>query len=534
MYNKIVNLKVLIGLSWPYANGDLHLGHLASSLPADVLARYYRDHGADVSFVSGSDCFGTPILVTAKKENITPTQVAEKYYQSHRQDLTAMQFSFDNFTKTMAPAHQQFATQFHAELYDTDNIFVKSVPQLYCQKCQQYLPDRYVEGLCPHCGKPAKGDSCDHCGQILEPEDLKDPQCKLCGATPVLKDTKQIYLRLSQMQAKIAKNLESKKADWTNNAVGMTNKYLHDKSGLVDRAITRNITWGVDLPANAQKLLGDLTDKKIYIWAENVLGYLSATQAVKPNWQEFLLDDNQTPKRHYYVHAKDNIPFHSVILPGLLLANTKHQWHLPDRIISSEYLTMNGKKISKSAGNYITVRQMVDNFDVDFIRYYFLRNVNDKKDANFSFEDFVNTVNGELIDNFGNLVNRTLTFVKNKFAGQIPATAMRPAVTDAINHTTTEFNAQVEAGACSKALSTVMALVAFGNKWFNDHTPWINLDKQTIAECVAVIRASAQMLQYFIPTGAGKVLGWLKTATLGDISVLYKKLDLNQIKEKKW
>lgn len=532
MYNRNVNLKVLIGLSWPYANGNLHLGHLASSLPADVLARYYRDHGADVSFVSGSDCFGTPILVTAKKENITPSQVAEKYYQSHCRDFQDLGFSFDNYTCTMAPAHQQFATQFHAEMYDTDNIFVKSVPQLYCPHCQQYLPDRYVEGICPHCGKPAKGDSCDHCGKILEPEDLKEPKCKLCGNPPVLKDTKQIYLKLSQMQEQIAKNLADKQNDWTNNAVGMTHKYLNE--GLVDRAITRNITWGVDLPANAQKLLGDTTDKKIYIWAENVLGYLSATQAVKANWQEFLLDDNQTPKRHYYVHAKDNIPFHSVILPGLLLANNKHHWHLPDRIISSEYLTMNGKKISKSAGNYITVRQMVENFDADFIRYYFLRNVNDKKDANFSFEDFVNTVNGELIDNFGNLVNRTLTFIKNKFGGQIPAMAENTTITAEIDRTTAEFDAQIQAGACSKALSTVMALVAFGNKWFNDHTPWISLSKQTIAECVTIIHAATHMLQYFIPTAAGKVLSWLKTDTLGEISVLYKKLDLNQIKEQKW
>lgn len=532
LYNGVVNLKVLIGLSWPYANGNLHLGHLASSLPADVLARYYRDQGADVSFVSGSDCFGTPILVTAKQENTTPAAVAQKYYQSHQQDFRDLGFSFDNYTATLSPHHQDFATNFHAEMYDTDHVFVKTVPQLYCPHCQQYLPDRYVEGLCPHCGKPAKGDSCDHCGKMLEPEDLVDPKCKLCGATPVRRDTKQIYLRLSQMQAAIAQHFAAKQADWTNNAVGMTNKYLNE--GLVDRAITRNITWGIDLPANAAPLLGDLADKKIYIWAENVLGYLSATQAVKPNWPEFLLDDTPTEKRHYYVHAKDNIPFHSVILPGLLLANDKHRWHLPDRIISSEYLNMNGKKISKSAGNYITVRQMLDNFNVDFIRYYFLRNVNDKKDANFSFADFVNTVNGELIDNFGNLVNRTLTFVKNKFNNQIPAMQPNPAITAQIDQTRAACYAQIEAGACSKALATIMELVAFGNKWFNDNKPWVTLSPQTIAECVAIIRHTAQMLQYFLPTSAGKVLAWLQTDTLGDISVLYKKLDLKEIEERKW
>ncbi|MBO4726656.1 MAG: methionine--tRNA ligase [Clostridia bacterium] len=527
-----MKLNVLIGLSWPYANGNLHLGHIASSLPADVIARYYRDHGAAVSFVSGSDCFGTPILVTAKAENLTPNQIAEKYATSHKRDLADLGFTFDNFTATLTPAHQQFAANFHADLYDTDNVFVKTVPQLYCNHCQQYLPDRYVEGTCPFCGEHAKGDSCDHCGKILEPEDLKDPRCKLCGATPELRETKQIYLRLSKFQKAIEKNLHDKQNQWTNNAVGMTNKYLNE--GLVDRAITRNITWGVPLPDNAKKLLGDITDKRVYIWAENVLGYLSATQAVKPDWQDFLLDDNNTPKRHYYVHAKDNIPFHSVILPGLLLAENKHRWHLPDYIISSEYLNMNGKKISKSTGNYISARQLIDNFNVDMIRYYFLRNTNDKKDANFSFEDFVYTVNGELIDNFGNLVNRTLSFIKNKFNGEIPAMRPNPTITQTIESTRTEFNSLIEAGACSKALATAMTLVAFGNKWFSDNTPWKTLDPQTIAECVTVIRAAVEMLKYFIPNGTAKVETWLANKTLGDISVLYQKLDINEVKGRKW
>ena len=312
----------------------------------------------------------------------------------------------------------------------------------------------------------------------------------------------------------------------------MTNKYLNE--GLVDRAITRNITWGVPLPENAKKLLGDITDKRVYIWAENVLGYLSATKAIKPDWEDFLLDDKKTNKRHYYVHAKDNIPFHSVILPGLLLAETHHRWHLPDYIISSEYLNMNGKKISKSSGNYITARQLIDNFDIDMIRYYFLRNTNDKKDANFSFEDFVYTVNGELIDNFGNLVNRTLSFIKNKFNGEIPVMRHNPTITQTIEHTLTEFNALIEAGACSKALATAMTLVAFGNKWFSDNTPWKTLDPQVIAECVTVIRAATNMLKYFIPFGTAKVEKWLANKTLDEISVLYQKLDINEVKARKW
>jgi methionyl-tRNA synthetase len=572
------NLRVLIGMSWPYANGQLHIGHIASSLPADCIARYWRDNNAEVSFVSGGDCFGTPILVASKQQGITPDEVAEKYYQTQVADYGDLLFSFDNYTKTMSPHHIEFVQKFHAEMYDGDKTFVRSVQQLYCPDCRQYLPDRYVEGTCPHCRKHAKGDSCDHCGKMLEPEELIDPKCKLCGATPKMRDTKQIYLKLSALQNDIQKNADSKSKEWTNNAVGMTGKYFGE--GLIDRAITRNISWGVDLPETAKKILGDLTDKKIYIWAENVLGYMSATKECKQNWEEFLYDDTNTarPKSpqstaeqvdtkavslnandrtgqrsstklcevnaailHYYVHAKDNIPFHSIILPGLLLANGKHRWHLPDRIIASEYITLNGKKMSKSDGNYITARELIDRFDVDYIRYYFLRNVNDKKDANFAFSDFVNTINGELVDNFGNLVNRTLAFIKSKFNGVIPENAVQNEVANQIEAAAKTAGENIELGYCNRALQTIMELVAFGNKHFNDRQPWATLKtdrkntQQTIAECVEIIKASCKLLKYFIPKSAEKVLSWLDGKTkLGEIEILYKKLDLKEIEKQKW
>jgi methionyl-tRNA synthetase len=358
---------------------------------------------------------------------------------------------------------------------------------------------------------------------MLEPEELKDPKCKLCGAVPEMKDTKQIYLQLTNLQSAIQKNVAEKSRYWTNNAIGMTNKYLNE--GLIDRAITRNISWGVDLPDAAKKMLEDLTDKKIYIWAENVLGYFSATKEVKKNWEEFLTDDTNTEKIHYYVHAKDNIPFHSVILPGLLLANTKHKWHLPDRIVASEYITLNGKKMSKSDGNYITARELIDAYDADYIRYYFLRNVNDKKDANFTYDEFINTINGELIDNFGNLVNRTLTFIKNKFSNTIPQNKPNKNVAEQIAKTKKGVSKQIELGRCNKALLQTMELVSFGNKWFNDNAPWKTKDKQIIADCVAIIKSSCNLLKYFIPKSAEKVLFWIKGEELGNIEVLYKKLE---------
>lgn len=548
MKNK--NLRVLIGMSWPYANGQLHIGHIASSLPADVIARYWRDMGAQVSLVSGADCFGTPILVASKQQGITPEEVARKYHKLQVADYTDLLFSFDNYTATMFTHHVEFAKNFHAEMYTGDKVFVKSVQQLYCPDCKQYLPDRYVEGICPYCGSRAKGDSCDHCGKMLEPEELKEPQCKLCGTVPEMRNTKQVYLRLKALQQSIQRNIDERGENWTGNAVSMTGKYL--KEGLIDRAITRNISWGVDIPEIAKKMLGDLTDKKIYIWAENVLGYLSATKEVKANWEEFLLDspaantaaagrNNKETARpiierlHYYVHAKDNIPFHSVILPGLLLANEKYRWHLPDRIIASEYITLNGKKMSKSDGNYITARELIDGFDVDFIRYYFLRNVNDRHDANFAFADFVNTVNGELVDNFGNLVNRTLAFVKSKFNGGLPQNKIPAEIEKKIKAAVKTVRKNIELGYCNKALAVIMELVAFGNKHFNDCAPWLTLKtdmaaaEQTIAECVEIIRASCGLLKYFIPKSAERVLDWIAGRELGEIEILYKKLDLQEI-----
>jgi methionyl-tRNA synthetase len=549
------NLRVLIGMSWPYANAQLHIGHIASSLPADVIARYWRDMGAQVSLVSGADCFGTPILVAGRQQGITPEEVASKYHKLQVADYTDLLFSFDNYTATMSPNHIEFAKNFHAEMYTGDKVFVKKVQQLYCPVCAQYLPDRYVEGICPYCGHHAKGDSCDRCGKMLEPEELKDPQCKLCGAVPEMRDTKQIYLRLSMLQTAIQKNIDERGKNWTKNAVGMAGKYI--KEGLIDRAITRNISWGVDMPEIAKKMLGDLTDKKIYIWAENVLGYLSATKEVKANWREFLTDGaaetgdrtvrrsstkapaaNPTPL-HYYVHAKDNIPFHSVILPGLLLANEKHRWHLPDRIIASEYIMLNGRKMSKSDGNFITARELIDGFDVDFIRYYFLRNVNDRHDVNFTFGDFVNTINGELVDNFGNLVNRTLAFVKSKFNGVLPQNKIPAEIEKKIRAAAKTVGKNIELGYCNKALALIMELVAFGNKHFNDRAPWLTLKtnradaEQTIAECVEIIRVSCGLLKYFIPKSAERVLLWIKDKKLGEIEILYKKLDLDEIENKR-
>ena len=518
--------KVLIGLSWPYANGRLHIGHVASSLPADALARFHRSIGNDVSFVTGSDCYGTPILVRATAEGITPTELANKYHAYHDADFKALGFTFDNYDKTISERHHKFVKKFHEELYKSEYIYEKTAPQLYCDKCNKFLPDRYVEGVCPFCKKDAKGDSCESCGKILEPEDLKNPKCLLCKGTPVVKDQTQLYLKLSALQGQIQKFFDERKNTWTQNAQGLTQRYLNE--GLRDRAITRSMDWGIPIPK------AGWDDRRIYIWAENVLGYLSAST------DEFIQSGRSkgvqgSPLVHYYVHAKDNIPFHSIILPALIMANSKTKYHLPDIIVSSEYVTVNGQKLSKSKGNNIDAHTLFEKFDADMVRYYFLRTVNDKRDSNFTLEDFVNIVNGELVNNFGNLVNRTLSFAKTRLADAKVFLVETKEIKDHLRKAKEEFSNLMHAGQVNKALARAMELVNFGNKHFDDCKPWIsiksNVNKcaQDISEVIAIIIVAGNLLKPFIPTACEKLERWLSGDTIGDIEILFKRLDLKEI-----
>ena len=508
--------KILIGLSWPYANARLHIGHVASSLPADVLARFHRGIGNDVSFVSGSDCYGTPILVRARDEGTTPEKVAKKYHEFHAEDFRRLGFSFDNYTHTMTKAHLDFVKEFHAQMYDGKYVYEKTAPQLHCEACNQFLPDRYVFGICPHCDKQAKGDSCDFCSKILEPEDLKNPQCLLCKGTPKLKDQTQLYLKMSALQDKMQKFYDERKHTWTTNAAGLVGRYL--KEGLRDRAITRSMEWGVPVPREGWD------DRRIYVWMENVLGYMSASKT------KFATGD-----MHYYVHAKDNIPFHAIILPAILMANEKKKYHLPDVIVSSEYITVNGEKISKSKGNQIDACALYEKFDVDMVRYYFLRTVSDKRDSNFTLQDFVNVVNGELVNNFGNLVNRTLSFAKTKLEDKRVMLVQDKEIKAKIREAKNEIHELLWQGQVSRALGRAMELVNFGNKYFDDCKPWlsiktdVNTCAQNISEVIAIIIACTELLKPFIPFACEKVLTWLAGDKIGDIDILFKRLDIKEV-----
>lgn len=329
-------MNVFIGGAWPYANGSLHIGHIAGLLQGDIIARYHRLKGNQVCYVSGSDCHGTPIQIRAKKEGVTPKDIAKRYHQEFKECFKQLGFSYDRYDATIDEEHKIFVQDYIKQLHDKGHLYEKGVEQAYCDNCVQFLPDRFVEGDCPHCKQKARGDQCDHCGSLLEPIELENRSCSICGEAPIFKETKHLYLALSQFQALLNQYVELHE-DWRTNAYNQSKRYLNE--GLVDRAITRDLDWGIDVG------LSGYEDKKIYVWVEAVLGYLSSCKRfVEDNQLD--LDYFNQEGLHYYIHGKDNIPFHTIILPALLKAYG--HTHLPDEIISSEYVTLEGRKISTS------------------------------------------------------------------------------------------------------------------------------------------------------------------------------------------
>ncbi|MCL2420465.1 MAG: methionine--tRNA ligase [Defluviitaleaceae bacterium] len=502
-------MKILIGSAWPYANGSLHIGHLAALLPADVIARYYRAKGDDVYFVSGSDCHGTPVAIRAKQEKKSPQEISEFYHNEFCECFAKLGFSYDRYGTTASPEHVAFVQTFHKTMYDGGYVYEQKSPQAFCKSCNTSLADRFVIGKCPDCGLQSRGDQCDACGAVLEPDNLLEPQCSVCKSTPVFRPTRHLFLAISKLENELA-NFLNVRPHWRKNAIAFTQRYIDE--GLRDRAVTRGLDWGIDVPKQGYD------DKKIYIWAENVLGYLSMSEAVAKERgvdPSELRDDNS---RHYYVHGKDNIPFHTIILPSLMLAHGG-DWHLPDHIISSEYLTLEGRKISTSENWAVWVKDMVDQYHPDSIRYFMIANGPEKRDADFTWREFVNSHNGELLGAYGNFINRTLAFVYKYFDSTVPVGELDENIRIKIEAQFNTVGKLIESGSLKQALDTVFELVRYGNKYFDTQQPWAarNTDMascgSTIYNCVQLIANLAVLLAPFLPFSSEKVVNWSKIST---------------------
>ncbi len=525
--------NILIGGAWPYANGPLHIGHIAALLPGDVLARYHRAIGDNVYFVSGSDCHGTPVAIRAKKENKTPGEISDFYHEEFAECFKKLGFSYDVYTKTSAPAHKNFVKEFHRKLYESGYVYEKETPQAYCESCGTFLADRYVSGKCPECGKDTRGDQCDFCGAVLEPETLAEPVCAVCGKPVSFKNSRHLYIAVTRLRREL-KELVDNHPEWRKNAVIFTNRYIDE--GLKDRALTRDLEWGIEVPKEGYE------KKTIYIWAENVLGYLSASwEAAGKRGGDFRELWGKDAK-HYYVHGKDNIPFHTIILPALLLASGEN-WHLPDRIVSSEYLTLEGRKISTSRNYAIWVRDLLKNYEADSIRYFFLANGPEKKDTDFSWREYVNSHNGELLGAYGNFVNRSLLFIQKYCGGIVPRGVEDSDLNERTEKLFGSVGRQIENGAFRDAIDEIFAFVRSANRFFDTQQPWItrNTDKRacdnTLYQCVQIIANLAVLLQPFLPFSSEKVRGWLRLSSkwerqsiptgfqLPEVEILFRRID---------
>lgn len=533
--------NILIGGAWPYANGSLHIGHIAALLPGDVLARYYRLRGDRVFYVSGSDCHGTPITIRAQQEGKSPAEISERYHAEFCAAFEKLGFSYDLYTKTSDPHHIAFVQSFHRKMYESPYIEERSVQQVYCPRCRKALADRLIVGKCPSCGSETRGDQCDACGALLEADTVLEARCAECGSAVTFGNTTQLYLLLSRLESELRAQLDAH-PNWRKNAVAFTARYLDE--GLRDRAITRDLDWGIDVPKPGYE------NKRIYIWAENVLGYLSASArlcAARGVPFHELFGENA---RHYYVHGKDNIPFHTIILPALLLAHGEGL-RLPDDILSSEYVTLEGRKISTSQNYAVWARELADRYNPDAVRYFFLINGPEKRDTDFSWREFAERNNGELVGAWGNFVNRTLAFITKYLDGRIPQGSPDPAIQAQLQAAFPAVGRKIEAGNFKSALEEVFGLIRFGNKYYDSGEPWKTRTADpaacadTLSNCVQLIANLSALLAPFLPFSSEKVRGWLQLEAcwspqtvpaglvLPEISILFERIDLKAIEQER-
>ena len=471
-------MNIVVGISWPYANGEIHIGHAASSLPGDIIARYYRLKGDNVILVSGTDCHGTPTEIKALKENRTIKDLVDDCHVSFSKDFKDFGISFDLYTRTDSPYHKEFVQEQFIKYYNNGYLFSKEEKQLYCNHCNLLLADRYIIGKCPKCGASIKGDECEVCGSLFTIDEVKETKCVICGNKTTYKNNKNLYFKLSSFQKDIEKLLNDRKDIWRDNAIKFTSKYLND--GIPDRCASRTLNYGIDIPIEG------FNDKKIYGWFENVWGYVTASKKYAEennlNWEDYWKGDNS---KIYLVHAKDNIPFHTVIFPSLLLA-THDNYNLPDKIISDEYITIEGEKLSKSKGNYITLRHLLDNYTVDVIRYYFSINNPETRDFNFTYEGFINSINGELLGKWGNFVNRTLQFINKSFDGKLNSNKVDEIIESKLKELYDTVGYDIDNGDTKEGLSKIFDFINYSNKYFDENEPW-KLAKEDVSKCEDIL-----------------------------------------------
>ena len=508
--------KVLVACGWPYVNYLPHLGTLVQVLSADVVARYYRLKGEDVVMVSGSDEHGTPIEVEALRLGVSPKQLTDKNHAKVVELFKKWGFSFNNYTRTENPVHKEFVESHLMKIYNNGYVFTQETEMPYCENCGRFLPDRFVEGKCPYCGyEPARGDQCDSCGRLLEPTLLIEPYCVICRSKPVIKRTKHWYFDISRFSEKLNDYVSNNK-QLPSNARNFSLNLI--KEGIKPRAITRDVSWGIPAP------FPETEGKTIYVWIEAVLGYISATIEYFRNcgepekWREYWF--NEDAKTIYFI-GKDNIPFHTIILPALLLASHEG-YNLPWNVSSTEFLQFKGESASKSRRIGIWVDEALELFPADYWRFFLMATRPETKDTDFSWELFIEKVNADLNDTFGNFIHRTLTFINAQFNSEVPEPSRLDEDDEQILKTLKEkvetVTKGIESCRLQSAANTLISISRVGNQYLNEKEPWNVIKKDrdkaanTIYVAAQIVKALAIVSAPFIPVTAEELWKTLNIA----------------------
>ncbi|SFH89177.1 methionine--tRNA ligase [Halpernia frigidisoli] len=503
-----MNHKRLITAALPYANGPVHIGHLAGVyIPADVYARFERRMGKEVAFICGSDEHGIPITIRAKKEGVTPQDIVDQYHTIIKKSFSDLGISFDEYSRTTSKKHKQVSQDFFTTLYNKDKFTEEVSEQYFDEEANEFLADRYIVGTCPNCGNEnAYGDQCEKCGTTLSPSELINPRSMLSGNKPVLKETKNWYLPLNDYEEFLNKwIIEGHKDDWKTNVYGQVKSWLND--GLKPRAMTRDLNWGVPVP------LPNAEGKVLYVWFDAPIGYISFTQEwaekTGKNWKDYWQSDDSE-----LVHfiGKDNIVFHCIIFPAMMKAHGDYK--MPTNVPAFEFLNLENDKISTSRNWAVWAHEYVEEFpgQQDVLRYALLSSAPETKDNNFTWKDFQTKNNSELVGIFGNFINRVAVLINKFYEGIIPAGNENAIELNEISKAATEVDQFLTKFEFRNALSAMMNLARFGNQYLQIEEPWktIKVDEEKAANslfvAIQIAAGLAQICEPFLPFSSEKLL----------------------------
>ena len=484
--------KILVCVAWPYASGPRHLGHACSTfIPADVFARYHRMRGDEVLMVGGSDMHGTPTTVRADEEGVKPREIAERFHALHSKNIQDLGVKYDLYWNTAADDHKRWVQEIFLRLKEKGHVYEATMTSPYCTTGNHFLPDRYVEGKCPNCGfERARGDQCEKCGHLWDPFELINPHCRIHGTTPIKKDTKHFFFRLSAFEAPLKKWMASGKEHWRNHVLTFTNSWLRE--GLRDRPVTRDLDWGIEVPVPGYET------KRIYVWFEAVMGYFTATKewfklhGNPEGWKDFWYDPEA---KHVYFVGKDNIVFHTIMWPAILMAYDP-KLDLPADVPATQYLNISSERMSTGHGHGVWLSDLLERFDPDQIRYYAVVTMPEAKDTDFTWEDFAQRNNSELLAVYGNFVHRALTFADKNFNHELPPAgfldAADKAMVRAIEDQWKKVGQNLEYTHFKDAIKEAIQLARLGNQYFDQKAPW-DLVKRDKAACGTALHVSLRV-----------------------------------------